>query len=547
MAVHKSAKRTKNAAAKTVGPAHPSHSYLAMAPRWHKMESVLGGTERMKQEGTTYLPMHMGEEKDRYAERLAGALLWNQTELTLEGWVGRPFAEPLKLNDDVPEQIKALEEDIDSQGMNMDAFAREWFNKGLSKAFCHVLIDAPAYDSPDGQPLTLAKEKELGIRPYWVLIDPTELIAARRVRENGRDVITHVRIEETTTEQDPNDRFNEVIVERIRVMDRVWDGDEEQGRYVVVITMYIKKKEGKKDIWVEDMEHESNGRVIYFSEIPLITFYADREGFMMGKSPLQDLVDLNVSHWQKLSDHEAIVRVASFPMLAASGIPEEGLENNTNKRDPMVVGPFTFLSCEEASGRYYYVEHTGKAIKAGVDSLLQLEDKMRGYGAEFLKKRPGRETATARAMDSAESTSPLQNMAWRFKEAFQRALAMTAKMMGMVPDKPEDEFFAGTVEIITDFGPEDISGIDLNALLTARANRDISRNRLNQELERRGILPEDFDHELNKKELEDEMKDTFGGPAFNNLVPDEDEDEEKDDKNDESNGQTSEKKSEEED
>jgi hypothetical protein len=58
-----------------------------------------------------------------------------------------------------------------------------------------------------------------------------------------------------------------------------------------------------------------------------------------------------------------------------------------------------------------------------------------------------------------------------------------------------------------------------------------------KEFERRGILPEDFDFDKNVAELTDEMKDTFGGPAFNNLPVEDDEDdddnEETEDKNDE--------------
>ncbi len=522
MAVHNS-KSTNNKKKKSVGPSAQSAARLAMIDRWRQMDAVLGGTQTMRAADRTYLPQHLGEEDERYDERIATATLWNQTELTLAGWVGRPFRDPLELNDDVPQEIKALENDIDREGTNMDAFARDWFKIGLSKAFCHVLVEAPAFDSPDGNKPTLADERSLGLRPYWVLIDPTEVIAARHEITNGRDVITHLRLYEATTEVDPDDEFNEILVERIRVFDRLWLAEEnqevEEGRHVVQVTMYKKeKKKGKKEEWSIDQGHESHGRIIDVPGVPLVTFYSNREGFMLGKSPLQDLGDLNVKHWQKLADLDNIIRIASFPILAASGIdPDEGVNNDTGYKDAKTIGPYNFLYTGEAGGRYYYVEHQGKAIKSGQDSLDGLENKMGSYGSEFLKKHPDRQTALARTLDSAESSSPLQDMTLRFVESFQQALALTSQMIGIAPKDPDTEFFAGTVTLVTDFGPEEASGIDLNALITARANKDISRNTFLSELIRRGILPKEFDPKTNYDELEEEVMDAFGAGALSDL------------------------------
>jgi hypothetical protein len=524
MGVHSSTSNQRKKKQKTIGPAAPSSARLAMIDKWRQMEAVLGGTHTMRQAGRTYLPQHLGEEDDRYSERIDTATLWNQTELTLAGWVGRPFRDPLELNKDVPEQIRALENDIDREGTNMDAFARDWFKKGISKAFCHVLVEAPSFDSPDGNKPTLSDERELGLRPYWVLIDPTEVIAARHEITNGRDVITHLRLYEATTEVDPNDEFDELHVERIRVFNRVWEVSEgqevEDGHFVVQVTMYKKgkNKRQRKEDWHIDEEHPSHGRIIQVPSVPLVTFYSNREGFMLGKSPLQDLGDLNVKHWQKLADLDNIIRVASFPILAASGIdPDEGVTNNTGYKGAKTIGPYNFLYTGEAGGKYYYVEHSGKAIKAAQDSLDVLEHKMGAYGSEFLKKQPDRQTATARTLDSAEASSPLQDMTLRFAESFEQALALTGQMIGITSTNPEDEFFAGTITIVTDFGPEEPSGIDLNALITARANKDISRNTFLGELIRRGILPKEFDPDVNYDELEQEVMDAFGAEALSDI------------------------------
>lgn len=478
---------------------------------WRLMDALLGGTETMRNAGKTYLTQHTGEVESRYRERLAGATLWNQLEITLGGWVGRPFRDPLKLNEDVPKEIVDLAGNIDQLGTNMDTFARRWFERGISKAFCHVLIEAPAViPNEDGTPLTKAQADAQNLRPYWCIIEPDEIIAARAEVIDGKEVYTHVRIHELTLVKDPEDEFNEIWEERIRVYDRSENS--------VIVTIYKRDKEKDTDT-AEGWPMEGEPIELGIKEIPLVTFYSDRQGFLLGKSPLQDLAELNKKHWNSQSDQDNILTIARFPILAASGVasidgsdalsadPQAGKDFNGTKGT--VIGPFNVLVSEEVGSKFYYVEHSGKAIKTGQDSLDQLEKKMAAYGSEFLKKSPDRQTATARALDSQESVSPLQAITLNFLDAMQTALALTARWMNLSSDDKavEEEFNGGTVQLVTDFGPEDASGVDISALQAARLGRDISGHQYRKELKRRGILADDFDEKLNDKELEEEALD----------------------------------------
>jgi hypothetical protein len=500
---------------KSKGPATPSAARQRMMPMWSLMDALLGGTETMRMAGPQYLFQHTGEVDDRYNERLKSATLWNQIELTLSGWVGRPFRDPLKLNDDVPDEIMNLSEDIDQLGTNMDTFARRWFRCGISKAFCHVLIEAPeAAPREDGQPLSIADATEQNIRPYWCLIEPDEVLAARAEIIDGIEILTHLRIQETTMEVDPEDRFNEIMIHRIRVYDRV---PVESGPAQVMVTVY-RKIEGKDENNIDSWSVEKAPVQIGIDVIPLVTYYADRQGFLLGKSPLQDLADLNLKHWNSQSDQDNILTIARFPILAASGVtnfdgsdplsssPQAGQDFRGTKGT--VIGPFNVLLSEEPGSKFYYVEHSGKAIASGEKSLKELEAKMAAYGSEFLKKSPDRQTATARALDSLESISPLQATTLNFVDAFQTALLMTAKWMGLDTTGEEGKpRSAGTVTLITDFGPEDASGVDLAALQAMRQARDISGKQMRREAKRRGILADDFDEEENQKELGEEALD----------------------------------------
>lgn len=456
-------------------PATTSMAYDDMAPSWTKIQTVLDGTEAMRASGRNYLPQHAEESDDAYDERLKRATLFNLTKITQESLVGRPFSEPLQYSEDMPEQIQTFLEDVDQCGTNVHVFARDWFSDGLAKVLSHVYVDFPRTDAE--QPTTLADDEAL--KPYWVHIRPEQLIFADSEVVNGREVLREIRIMEEVNERVG---FAELITLQIR---RVYLEINEDGDRIGVVELYQEdrsSKKRKKPWLMVDTYTYSLGI------IPLVTFYANRDGFMHGVPPLEDLADLNIAHWQSTSDQRAVLTVARFPILALSG--------GTDEDNKLTIGPNEWLYAPDPAARFYYVEHSGAAIEAGRKDLMDLESQMSEYGAEFLKKRPGGMTATARALDSAEATSPLQDMTLRFKYAIDMVLYYTALWMGV--ENP------GTLTLVTDFGPEEVNQSELAVLQFARTNRDISRRAFLEELKRRGALSEEYGIDEDAEVLEEE-------------------------------------------
>jgi hypothetical protein len=140
--------------------------------------------------------------------------------------------------------------------------------------------------------------------------------------------------------------------------------------------------------------------------------------------------------------------------------------------------------------------------------LQDLEEQMSAYGAEFLTRKSGAQTATERALDSAESSSDLGSMVRVFEDAVAQALDVTAEWLKLkVP--------GGTIELTKEF---DLGGADapgLDTLTKARAARDLSRKSYLEALRQRDILPEDFDEELNEEELLEETTNLLGEAQSN--------------------------------
>ena len=480
-------------------PRTTSLAYDRMEPRWALMEALLGGTETMREAGETYCPKHEEETDLSYQARLDGSVLYNMTEETLNTLVGKPFSVDMIVNDDVPDPIRGTETDpasgllydIDLQGNSLQIFCQNWFREGMAKALCHVLVDLPppaevsnADPNQPPPPRTLADDRREGRRPFWVLVKPEAVIFARAEVVEGREVLKHVRLLETYVEQD---RFGEVCKQRIRVLEpgtvEYWEPD------------LTRKKDGEPE-WVRTQGPWETG----LDYIPMVTFYANREEFMVGKPPLLDLAHLNVTHWQSTSEQRHILQVARFPILACSGASSED-------SDPIVIGPNRVLYNPDAAGRFYYVEHTGASIEAGRKDLEDLERQMEAYGAQFLQRDPGAQTATSKAINSADSSSSLASRVAVFEDAVAQALDYTAEMLGLTQS-------GGTVELLKTYNEVPDDGSSVAHVLKARELKIISRKAAVESLRQKGVLPEDFDAELDAEELEGEADDAMARAGF---------------------------------
>jgi hypothetical protein len=454
-----------------------------MSTRWELIDTLLGGTEAMRQAGQVFLPQYEKESNKHWQQRLDRNVLTNMIEMTSDHLVGQALKVAPQPDEDVPDAIVELLEDVDGQGTGFPVFAHKIFKDGIEKAFTHVLIDYPSTNTfnADGEPRTLADDRAENLRPYWVHIPPENLFFAHSAVINGREVLTQIRFFEMETEIVG---WEEVFYKRIRVLQRV---GLESGKTGVEWQLWEEREiKGKKKEWVQ-----IGGGLMDVEEIPLVTFYTTRDGFMVGKPPLTDLAHLNVAHWQSTSDQRNVLTVSRFPILAASGALSEDTEGK------ITVGPHSFLFMPDPQGKFYYVEHDGKAIEAGRLDLKDLEEQMANYGAEFLKKRPANEGVTARVLDTSENLSALQVWILDFKDALENMLMFTAQWM-----KLDD---GGSIMLDSDdVGLSEADTTHLDAIDKARKNKDISRKAYLEELKRRSVLSEEFDIEEDAAERESE-------------------------------------------
>jgi hypothetical protein len=433
-----------------------------MREDWAIIDALMGGTRAMRAANTQFLPKWPKEEPDAYQSRLKASTLLPALSETVQNMTGRVFADPITLTDDVPDQIKEMAEDFDLQGNNLQVWAQSLFSGGLSHGIFHVLVDHPQAEGLK----TKADEKSAGVRPYAVVIKPGQVLGWRSANKSGEQVLTQFRYKECVSVDDGE--FGTKDVEQIRVL--------EPGSW----STYIEVDDGKgQKTWQLNAEGLTSLDVI-----PLTTFYTKRTGFLAATPPLLELANMNIKHWQSQSDQDNILHVARVPMLAVIGLDE-------GESITVGAGAATRLP---ANCDMKWVEHTGKAIEAGRQSLLDLVEDMRLAGAKLLQKEKQTvKTASQSEEEAAQEMSPLQTMAGQLEDALDQVLHYFALWM-----KIED---GGHVKVKGNFDIDFAPELTMPFLLSLNKARILSDQSLFEEVQRRGLLSDEIDWDEEKAKV----------------------------------------------
>ena len=443
----------------------PSGHYDAYMTTINLIETLLGGTPAMRDAAEQYLPKEQKEAQKSYENRLMRTILFNGFRRTVSYLTGQVFTKPPVVTD---VDGLAITADVNLQGDNLTVFAGRTFSKGVSFGVTHILVDMPTTIAR-----TVEDEERLRIRPYFVNVPPQNLIGWK-VGPNGQ--YTQVRIQETIIEDDGE--YDTTEVKQVRVLEP-----------------------GKWKIYRKNAENETylfNEGTTSLDYVPLVTFMPGTpKTKVTACPPLDDLAYLNLTHWQSSSDQRNILHVARVPLLFGRNLGK----NAEGEVTISVAGMFT---SDEDNSELKYVEHSGKAIEAGRQDLIDLEHKMALYGLQMLMPNTtGTTTATERALDAAESDSTLKSWALMLADTLTTAYHMAADYMSLeLPDDFKISLNTDYRSVIQDTEPK--------ILIEAAQSNMISYKLVFDELQRRGIIAENTSWDDDQAIIEEQLRGSVG-------------------------------------
>lgn len=440
---------------------------------------VAGGTAVLRAKGETYLPQFPLESGGGYRARLATSVLFGAFSRTVSGLVGLAFRKDPKLGDDVPPEIRGDKdgkggawEDIDAAGTHGDVFLADRLADALTDGHVGIFVDMPV--RPEGAD-TVAHDRTLALRPYWVAIRALDMLRCRVERLGGRQVLTHFAYRECV----PDGAYGEGVAERVREYDLTENG--------VVCTIWRKAKDEKTagDVWVLDAAPTR----MTIPEIPLSVVYARRPGekggrFLESTPPLEDLAHENIRHYQLRSDRDNALHIAGIPIPWANGLAEGAVVKAAP--DSVITLP--------AGSSMEYLEPSGASLESTRQELMDTEERMAVLGMSMLKRETrAAETAEGKRLDKAQQDSALARTVRSLQDGTENALRHHAMWLGQ-----ED---GGSINLTRDFDGLVLDPSKVAEYRNLLAEEVLSLETLWDVLTAGEWLPEGFDREEEKKRI----------------------------------------------
>ena len=430
----------------TVAPttvASPNAAYQRMSNFWDLIADLKEGTYKIRSEHRKYLLQEPRETDDSYDTRLARSTVvpyLQRIEKMLSGMLVR---KPVRL-DDVSDLVREQLFDVDLEGNDLNIWLYQTARQAISFGHIGVLVDAP-------------KEGDKA-RPYWVTYAPKDILGWRTEIVEGVRKLMQIRLMEQVVENDG--QYGEKVVKQIRVL--------EPGRYE------IHRKDEKKG----EYKLFEEGEMSLKDKIPFSVAYSNRVGMYESRSPLYDIAELNLKHYQIQSDLDNILHISSVPLLAVFGYPNA---------DEITTGPNEALSLPPES-RMEYVSPSGDSYDSQFKRLEDIKEQINTLSlAAVLGQKLVGETAEAKRIDRSQNDSTMMVVAQQMQDLIDNCLKFHSEYL--------NEPNAGSSFVNRDFVTARLEPQEIQSLLQLFTAGTISQETLLTQLSSGEILGDDFDVE----------------------------------------------------
>lgn len=397
-------------------PVDAKHSlYEKAEPFWQRMRDAVSGEDKIKERGTSYLPIPPGlgktAQSDEYKNYKARARYPEAVGPAVEGMVGlmgRKLNEP-----QLPDGLKYLEEDATPDGLPlMDLRNRLWHEVCTVGRYV-LFVDVP----------------EDGGNPY-IATYPAESVINWR---GDAEKLTMVVFAETVDEPDPQDRFKVKEAEQWReaaIEAAVDENGEPTGSERYVVRVWRKNEDDSK----------SDQKFIVYSEV-----YPTRKGqtldyvpaVIVGSrdlTPAPDAIPLLGVANKSLHYYRQYADYAMQLFMSANGTTPYIFGVS---KPPEVIGPTAIWSSEDPQASAGYIEVTGAGLEAQKAELESIKEEIAYATVRVLGDKKAAEAAETLRLRFQSQTATLASISKATAAGLERALKYCAQWLGATEDEVE--------------------------------------------------------------------------------------------------------------
>lgn len=416
---------------------HPS--YEEFSDQWQRIADCLKGRDAVIAGGERYLPKLNGhaEDHNEYMRYLTGGLWYGATSRTVGGLVGSVFRKEPQIK--VPKRIEPRLENINARGDGFYTFAKKVVKEVVSMGRYGILVDRIESELPH-----LAGYSALAIRNWRYRFD------------GGMPKVDQVILYEESEQPSP-DGFGSKRVPGYRVLEL-----DQEGLYYV--RFFVSNGEGEFVEMPPEFPMPDGGRIDY---IPFVFMSALDLRAEIEKSPIIDMVDVNLSHWRSSCDLELGRTMLATPIPVTIGTTggytdDEASTTGQGANTYHMGGGRVWelpLGCDAKM-----LEFTGNGLRSLEVAMEQKEKYMAYLGSRMLEdtSRDAEAEQTVRIRKAGEN-SVLASVAKTVSDGLTSAMTMAAQWERLKGDV--------SVELNTDFMDTTISSDQLREMReTVQAN-----------------------------------------------------------------------------
>ncbi len=444
-----------------MGVATPRKEYEQQLPGVTKNRDCASGQRAVKAKSTVYLkPLasqlngtggFTTDGKQEYEQYLSLALYFNAVGRTVDGSTGlihrkKPVIE-------LPAALEYLRDSIDSSTETLASHIQASTRENFITPRCGLLVDFPQ----SNERLSVADTERLNIRPK-IMFFPYESILNWRygVVDGKRQLVLLVLVEAAVK---IIDKFETETVKNYRVLELI-DG-------VYHSSLYNEDENIKE----EAQPIRMNGQ--YAREIPFYTM----EPLGGNRSAVDDLVDVNLNHYNMFSAYANKEHMCGFPIYWETGVTDADDDKNVS------VGVGAKWTSENDQASFGILETSGD----GGSMRSYLEDRkaeMAALGADMLKPSTSQaESGEAKRLDKIAQNATAGDIANTVSTAYRSAIRAAAVWVNANPDEVK-------VELNTDYIPGTIDPQMMSQLVAALQSGQISYDTFYENLQKGEIASE---------------------------------------------------------
>ncbi|MGJ8518026.1 DUF4055 domain-containing protein [Carnimonas bestiolae] len=458
------------------GHTYKRPEYSAAIRYWELVRDCVEGSRAVKSRGERYMVKpdpdeNCSENRLRLEQLIKRAMYLNVTGRTRNGLLGAVFRKDAEI--ELPTEIAYLEGDASGDGVSLKQFSKRLVSEQLVVGRGGILAEFPTQEVPTGQSIPLTKSQTQGKRAHIHFYPAESIINWHAEVIGGVRTLTLVVLMECVSKLG-DDGFSQENFTQYRVL-RLSEGVYSQELYIkdeLASSYYPTRADGS-----------------FFDHIPFHFAGAESNEPEIGGSPLYDLAEVNILHYQNSATVEDSAFIASQPslFLTTSMTAEQFAKANP---DGIKLGARKGHNLgNEGSATLLQANETQLALELMRDK----EQQMVKIGARLVQDSSGQETAEAARIRYSSDNSVLSHLVGNATDAIRCALYDALAFM-TVGEPKED---AITFKLNEEFFDETLDAQTLLAIVQSWQQGVIGMTDLRDSMRKAGyISPDRTDDEI---------------------------------------------------